>query len=682
MDHGRLMRRSRTTSTDAGLARHIEHLRETIRHHDYRYYVLNQPEIHDAEYDRLLRELQSLEAEAPHLVTPDSPTQRVGGVPDQAFRPVRHATPMLSLDNVFTEEELLAWHQRVEKGLAGRVPTYTVELKIDGVGLALTYEDGQLTQAATRGDGTTGEDVTANAKTIRAIPLRLQGKPPRRLEVRGEVYMPKEDFTRYNAQASRQSGEMFANPRNAAAGSLRQKDPQVTATRPLRFFTHSYGTVEGMQFATHWEFLQAAKQFGLPITEQASLRKSFPEVHQRCRQLEQLRDRLAYEADGVVIKVNELVSQERLGMTHKSPRWAIAYKFPAHQATTQVLDVVHSVGRTGTVTPVASLKPVSCGGVTISSATLHNYDEVARLGLRVGDWVVIQRAGEVIPQVINVIERKRTGRERFVKPPTRCPECRGVIAKEKEEEVAYRCINPSCSAQLVRSVLHFGSRSALDIEGLGEAVVEQLISQRLIHDVAELHRLTARDLLGLPLFAEKKAQKLLEAIRVSRSRGLARLLYGLGIRHVGEKAAMDLAAAFGSMTRLMQANRAQLEQMPGIGPIIAEAITQFFRQSQTRRLIKRLEAAGVVMTETTRTGPQPLAKATFVFTGELSRMTRAQAEVLVRRLGGQTSSGVSRLTTYLVAGDSPGSKFEKAKQLGVNIIDEAAFLRLTHSAPS
>ncbi|MBI2104528.1 MAG: NAD-dependent DNA ligase LigA [Candidatus Omnitrophica bacterium] len=662
------------------LAKRIERLRKTIRHHDYRYYVLNQPEISDAEYDRLMGELKSLEAQAPRLVTKDSPTQRVGGVPDVAFRPVRHATSMLSLDNTFSEEELIAWHQRVAKGLTGAHPTYTVEPKIDGVGLALTYERGLLVQAATRGDGTTGEEVTANAKTVRAIPLRLQGESPRRLEVRGEVFMALADFKRYNDAAKREGGETFANPRNAAAGSLRQKDPRITATRPLRFFAHSYGAVEGIEFETHWEFLDSCQRLGLPITEHASRCASFEEVRKRCRRLEQLRDRLEYEADGAVVKVNELSLQRRLGMTFKSPRWAIAYKFTALQATTQVVGVGHSVGRTGAVTPVASLKPVACGGVTISSATLHNYDEVKRLGVRIGDWVVIQRAGDVIPQVVKVIESRRTGHERAIKPPAKCPVCGGDVAKEKEAEVAYRCINPLCPAQLIRLVLHFGSRNAMDIEGLGDVVVEQLVAQQLIHDLADLYRLAEQDLLKLPLFAKKKAQKLLDAVQASKARGLARLLYGLGIRHVGEKAARDLAEQFGSMDRLMDADLATVDAMRGIGSVVAEAVVRFFRRPQTRALIKRLEAAGVRMTQEAPKGPRPLADQTFVFTGELAHLTRPQAEALVRQLGGAASSSVSRETDYVVVGESPGSKFEKAKQLGVKLIDEAAFLRMTKAA--
>ena len=671
--------RSSSRRADEATAARIEQLREAIRRHDYSYYVLNQPEVSDAEYDQLLRELQRLEAQAPRLVTPDSPTQRVGGVPDQAFGAVRHATPMLSLDNAFTEEELLAWHQRLAKSLPHARPTYTVELKIDGVGLALTYDRGRLARAATRGDGTTGEEVTANAKTIRAIPLLMQGVPPRRLEVRGEAYMSTKEFQRYNDAAAGSGSETFANPRNAAAGSLRQKDPRVTASRPLRFFTHSYGTVEGTRFATHWEFLQACRRLGLPVNEHAIQCRSFEEVQRQCREFERLRERLGYEADGVVVKVNERALQARLGTTMKSPRWAIAYKFAAHQATTQVLAVQPSVGRTGVVTPVACLAPVACGGVTISSVSLHNYDEVKRLGLKVKDWVVIQRAGDVIPKVIRVIESRRTGKERAIARPLRCPECRGRVVKEEEQDVAYRCISPTCPAQLARALLHFGSRAAMDIEGLGEAVVEALVSRGVVRDAAALYRLTAQDLLAVPLFREKKTQNLLEQIQASRGRGLSRLLYALGIRHVGERGARELAERFGSIEKIMEADREALEAVPGIGPVVAETLVEWFRQPQTRALIAQLDAAGVTMTQTAQAGPRPLAEMTFVLTGELSSMSRPQAEALIRQLGGQASSSVSRSTTYVVAGASPGSKLATAKRLGVKIIEEAEFLRMTRT---
>ncbi len=667
-------------AAEAEVVKRMEQLRAVIRHHEVCYHVRQQPEISDAEYDQLLRELRMLEAQAPQLITPDSPTQRVGAPPDEAFRPVRHARPMLSLENAFTEEELSSWQARVAKLLPGCTPTYTVELKIDGVGLALTYEDGRLLRAATRGDGTTGEEVTAQAKTIRAIPLRLQGTPPRHVEVRGEVYLEREAFKQHNARSQAEGGETFANPRNAAAGSLRQKDPQVTATRPLRFFAHSSGGGSDERFATHWEFLEACREFGLPITEHATVCRSFDAVRQQCRRLERLRDRLRYDADGVVIKVNELAWQRQVGATLKSPRWAIAYKFPAQQATTQVLEVCGSVGRTGTVTPVASLTPVACGGVTISSVSLHNYDEVDRLGLRIGDWVILQRSGEVIPQVIKVIESRRTGQERPIRPPKRCPACQGRIAKDHADDVAYRCGNPSCPAQLVRAVLHFGSRRAMDIEGLGEVVVEALVSRAVIHDVADLYRLTEQELLAFPLFAQKKAQNLLQQITTSQSQGLARLLYGLGIRHVGERAAQELAERFGSLARLAYAEVSELEAMPGIGPVIARSVVAYFRQPQTRVLVRKLTAAGLVMTERTRLESSSLAALTFVFTGTLSRMSRAEAEALVRTLGGQVASHVSRKTSYLIVGEAPGSKYHEAQQLGVPVFDEAGFMRLIEAA--
>lgn len=671
------MRSAITSATpNASLADQIARLRKVIRQHDHRYYVLNQPEIADAEYDRLLRRLMELEAKAPQLITPDSPTQRVGGTPVDAFKPVRHASPMVSLDNAFNEDEVRAWHERTVKGLDRRDATYTVELKIDGVSLALTYDGARLVQAATRGDGTTGEDVTANAKTIRAIPLRLRDAPPKRLEVRGEVYMPTDAFARYNEQAARQGRETFANPRNASAGSLRQKDPQVTAARPLRFFTHSFGASRGIGVEAQWEFLEACKGWGLPVNEHATQCRAFDDVLKECRRLERLRERLPFEADGVVIKINELALQQRLGMTHRSPRWAIAYKFPAQQATTRVVGVEHSVGRTGTITPVAKLSPVSCAGVTISNATLHNYDEVKRLGVKIGDTVLIQRSGDVIPKVLKVMESRRTGKERAVKPPARCPACGGAVAKDKEEDVAYRCINPSCPAQLARGVLHFGSREAMDIEGLGEAVVEQLVGRRIIRDFGDLYRVTATDLLALELFAAKKAQKLLEAIEASKRRGLARLVYGLGIRHVGEKVGQALAEHFRTMEALMAASQEVLEQIPDIGPVIAVGLAQCFRQPQTQALMKKLRSAGVQMEEQAARGPKPLAGMTFVLTGTLAGMARPEAEALVRRLGGKTSSNVSKRTTYVVAGADPGSKLAAARQLGVRILDEAQFKKL------
>ncbi|MBI4354162.1 MAG: NAD-dependent DNA ligase LigA [Candidatus Omnitrophica bacterium] len=658
------------------IRKQVEKLREQLRHHDYRYYVLNQPEISDAEYDTLLRRLKTLEEQHPQLITPDSPTQRVGGVPNEAFRAVRHRVPMLSLDNAFETDELSAWHQRVIKGVGEAKPTFVAEFKIDGVGIALTYRQGLLTQAATRGDGETGEDVTANAKTIRAVPLRLRGNAPRVLEVRGEVYMTRQDFERYNAEMAPARSETFANPRNAAAGSLRQKDPRVTASRPLRCFVHSYGAVEGARFTTHWEFLETCRRWGLPVTEHATRCRAFDAVVAQCRQWEAQRDRLAYEVDGVVIKVNELALQDRLGMTFKSPRWAMAYKFPAHQATTQIVEVVPSVGRTGTITPVAKLKPVACGGVTISNVSLHNYDEIERLGVKIGDWVVIQRAGEVIPHVIKVIESKREGSEKAIRIPSKCPECGGSVAKEKEEEVAYRCVNPFCPAQRVRRLIHFASREAMDIEGLGEVAAEQLVEHGLVNDVADCYRLTREQLLKLELFADKKAENLLAAIAASKARGLSRVVYGLGIRHVGEKAAIVLAESFQSISELMEATEERLQAIPEIGPVMARSIIEYLRHPSTKRAIEKLREAGVRLTEHVVKGPKALRGLTFVLTGELSSISRHDAEALVRQRGGRAASSVSRQTDYVVAGSDPGSKYQRAKTLGVKIIDEAQFKKM------
>jgi DNA ligase (NAD+) len=664
------------TATRADAKARIQALRERIRHHDYRYYALAQPEIADAEYDALMAQLRELEAAYPALVTPDSPTQRVGGLVSEGFRPVRHRVPMLSLDNVFNAEELQAWHKRVLKGLAGDRPAFTVELKIDGVGLALVYERGLLARAATRGDGAVGEEVTANAKTIRAIPLRLQGAPPRLLEVRGEVYMTRAAFLRYNARAGEQGLELFANPRNAAAGSLRQKDPQATASRPLRFFAHSFGAVEGRRFTSHWEFLQACRAFGLPIDPQAMRRERFEDVMRDCGQFEARRAELDYDADGAVIKVDDLAQQQRLGWTWKAPRWAVAYKFAAHEATTQVLDVVPSVGRQGTITPVAVLAPVACGGVTISSASLHNYDEVQRLGVKIDDWVMIRRAGDVIPQIVQVIESRRTGRERPIAIPKACPACGAPVTKETEEEVAYRCLNPACPAQVVRGLIHFAGRPAMDIEGLGEVVAEQLAQREFVRTVADIYSLTSAQLLQLDLFGQRRAEKLLAAIAASTSRGLARVLYGLGIRHVGERAALTLAEAFGSMDALAAATEERLREIPDVGPVMAEAVAEYFRQAGTRALIRRLAKAGVKLSQDVARGPRPLEGLTLVVTGELPNLSRQEVEALIHRAGGKAASSVSRKTDYVVVGDHPGSKAQKARELGVRIIDAAQFKQL------
>jgi len=658
----------------------IESLREEIKKHDYLYYVLNQPEISDAEYDKLYKKLVELEKKYPQFITPDSPTQRVSGQPVELFRPVKHSKPMLSLDNTYSAEEVKEWDERVRKGLKEEKYAYVTEPKIDGVSVALTYENGILTLGATRGDSETGEDITANIKTIRSIPLSLLPTSyllPKRLEIRGEVYIEKKDFNHLNEEMKSRGETIFANPRNAAAGSLRQKDPHITAQRPLKFFAHSYGEIVGQEINFHWEYLQRLKEYGIKTVEHTKLCKNIDEVITYCKEWEEKRDGLPYEIDGMVLKVNSLVQQEKLGTTLKSPRWAIAYKFPARQATTKIKNIIVNVGRTGIITPVAELEPVECGGVTISHSTLHNFDEIKRLGVKIGDTVLIERAGEVIPKVVKVIETKRTGKEKEFKVPSRCPVCNGPIVKEKEEEVAYRCINPSCPAQLVRGLIHFGKREAMDIEGLGESVVEQLVEKKMVSDFADIYFLKKEGFLKLDLFAEKKAENLLTAIEKSKNRPLGRLLYALGIRHVGEKAAQVLAEKFERMDNLMKAKVENLTSIYEVGPVMAESVVNFFRQEGTKKLIEKLKKAGINMREEKKkVGPQPLAGKTFVFTGELKSFARTEVETKVKELGGSPTSSVSKKTDFVVVGENPGSKLDKAKSLKITIIDEDEFIKM------
>jgi DNA ligase (NAD+) len=664
------------------IKKEIEKLRQEIRHHDYLYYVLNQPEISDTEYDKLYKKLVDLEKKYPQFITPDSPTQRVSGQPAELFQPVKHAKPMLSLENTYSAEEVKEWDERVNKGIKGEKWEYVVEPKIDGVSTALTYKNGILEVGATRGDGETGEDITANIKTIRSVPLSLLAAShyplPVFLEIRGEVYIEKKEFNRLNEKMNSRGETIFANPRNATAGSLRQKDPQVTASRPLKFFAHSYGLVEGgKKLNTHWEYLQTLKEYGIKAIEEAKLCKNIDEVINYCKEWEEKRNILPYEIDGMVIKVNSLSQQGKLGTTMKSPRWAIAYKFPARQATTKVKNIIANVGRTGIITPVAELEPVECGGVTISHSTLHNFDEIKRLGVKIGDTVLIERAGEVIPKVVKVIESKRTGKEKEFKVPTKCPVCTGPIVKEKEEEVAYRCINPSCPAQLARGLVHFGRREAMDIEGLGESVVEQLVAKKMVSDFADIYFLKKDDLLKLELFAEKKAENLLKAIENSKNQSLSRLLYALGIRNVGEKAAQVLAERFTTMDKLMKAKVEDLTSIYEVGPVMAESVVNSFHQEGTRKLIEKLKKVGVRMEEEKKKiGPRPFSGKTFVFTGEMKSFTRSDAETKVKELGGSPTSSVSKKTDYVVVGENPGSKYIKAKKLGIKIINEKEFIDL------
>jgi len=656
----------------------IEKLRDKIRHHDYRYYVLNQPEVSDKEYDSLMQKLQELERAHPQLLTADSPTQRVSGQAQEGFKTVRHKVKMLSLDNTYSIDELRSWDERVHKGLAAEKIEYVAELKIDGVSAALTYKKGLLTLGATRGDGGKGEDVTSNLKTIRAIPLKFISEPvPDAIEVRGEVYMGRVDFERLNKKRAEAGEVLFANPRNAAAGSLKLLDSSIVAGRQLSCFIHSFGIAEGAGFKTHWDFLEQAYKWGLRINPERKLCKDIDEVIDFCKAWEQKRQKLTYEIDGMVIKVNSLKQQKVLGSTAKAPRWACAYKFPAQQATTVLQDIKVQVGRTGVVTPVAELKPVSLAGVTISRSTLHNFDEIKRLGVRIGDRVILERAGEVIPKIIKAVKSVRTGKEKEFKIPLKCPACDSHITKEKQEEVAYRCTNPSCPAQLERGLEHFASRNAMDIEGLGTSVVEQFVASKLVGDFADIYFLKKGDLLKLELFAERKADNLLAAIEDSKRQPLSRLLFALGIRHVGEKAAYVLAQRFENMDALIKQRVSHLVKIHEVGSVMAESIEEFFKQRTSRDLIEKLKKASVNMAEPkARAASGPIAGKQIVFTGELLGLTRNEAERLTRELGGNASSSVSKKTDFLVTGNNPGSKYKKAQKLGVKIITETEFKKM------
>ncbi len=661
----------------------VKKLREEIEYHNYRYYVLDSPVISDAEYDALMRELKELEEKYPELVTPDSPTQRVGFPPAKEFRQVPHAEPMLSLDDAFSEEEVYEFDRRVKRFLG--LPEeekieYTVEPKIDGLAVELVYENGVFTVGSTRGDGYVGEDVTNNLKTIKSIPLRLmrhEGLPiPKRLDARGEVYMEKEKFKKLNEERLARGEPPFANPRNAAAGSLRQLDPNITAKRPLDIFFYGVGKVEGYEFKTQWEVLTTLPKWGLKTNPHCRLVKGIEEAIKYHHEMEEKRESLPYEIDGIVIKVNDLSLWEKLGTKARSPRYALAYKFEPTQVTTQVLDIVLQVGRTGAVTPVAVLKPVRVGGVIVSRATLHNEDEIRRKDIRIGDWVLVQRAGDVIPEVVMVIKERRTGKEKPFEMPKTCPVCGSPLVK-KPGEAVWRCPNKNCYAQLVRHLQHFASRNAMDIEGLGEKVAKALVDAGLVRDVGDLYYLKVEDLLQLPGFALKKAKNLYEAIQKSKKTTLARFLYALGIRHVGEVVAQILAEHFKSLDRLMNASVADLMAIPGIGPEVARSVVEFFRNPRNRETIEKLLKAGIEFVDVEEGEKEkPLKGLTFVFTGALKSMTRDEAKKRVQALGGRVASDVSRNVDYVVVGEKPGSKFQRAQRLGLKIINEDEFLKM------
>ncbi len=680
------------------VARRIEELRNQINYHIYRYHVLDDPVISDDAYDALYRELQELEAAHPELRSPDSPTQRVGGELREEFRAVEHPQPMLSLSNAFNPDELRAWRDRFLRLLPADYPepAYVVEPKIDGLTVVLHYQDGIFVLGATRGDGVRGEEITANLRTVKVLPLRIPvaeaataaaesnssaghvPQVPARLVVRGEAYMPIDAFEEFNRQQAAAGKRTYANPRNTAAGSLRVLDPSITASRPLRLYC--YQVVEmggGPELASQWQALGYLRGLGFPVSEQNRRFSDFEALVEYCVVWEAVRETLNFEADGLVIKVDDFATQERLGAVGNAPRWATAYKYPAPEAVTRLNRIVVNVGRTGTLNPAAELEPVRIGGVTVSNATLHNADYVAERDIREGDMVVVKRAGEVIPQVLGPVLELRPPGTRPWQMPDRCPAC-GEPVEHPEGEVAYYCVNAACPAQLVRSVEYFVSRGAMDIEGLGIRQAELFVDLGLIHDVADLYYLQAGQLLPLEGFAEKKVANLLDAIQTSKDRGPARLLAALGIQGIGGTVAQILVEHFGTLDALSTASREELEQIPGIGPKLAESVVDWFAREPNRRILKKLGEAGVRMEAqpVEAEGPQPLEGLVFVITGTLPTMSREQATELIQAYGGKVTGSVSGQTSYLVAGEKAGSKLDKAQKLGVPVIDEEALRRM------
>jgi DNA ligase (NAD+) len=655
--------------------RRVEELREQVNHHDYRYYVLDDPEVSDAEYDELMRELRKLEEEFPELITEDSPTQRVSGRPAELFAPAPHRAPMLSLDNAFSWEELNAWGKRVEREV-GRRSDFVCELKIDGLAVALLYEDGHYVRGATRGDGYTGEDITANIRTIRQIPVRLrEKKPPKVLEVRGEVYLPVKAFEKLNERLVENGQRAFANPRNAAAGSLRQKDPQVTASRPLRMWCHGVGVSEGKRFARHSEILDFLKESGLPVPPTTERMESLEEVFAFCENWEKHRHDIDYEIDGVVVKVDQIALQEELGATSKAPRWAIAYKFPPEERTTVLRHIFVHTGRTGVVTPFADLEPVFVGGVTVGTATLHNEDEVKRKDVREGDTVIVRRAGDVIPEVVGPVPTKRKKGARPWRFPKKCPSCGTGLVKEG---AYWRCPNRTgCPSQNIEWLFHFASRGAMDIEHLGYKTGMAMIERGWISDPADIYSITDDQLAELPGFKDKSISNLRASIEASKDRGLWRLLVALSIPHVGGHVAQVIAEAFGSIDALEKASVEDLEAVEEIGPIVARAVHDWFQDRGNKRLLQKLRKAGLRMKDPARkrkpTGP--LAGKTIVLTGGLEAMSREEAIKAAQDAGARVASSVSKKTDFVVAGTDPGTKYDKAQSLGVEIIDEKGFLK-------
>jgi DNA ligase (NAD+) len=660
----------------------IEALREKIRRHERLYYVLDNPEISDADFDKLMQQLKSVEAEHPSLVTPDSPTQRVGGKPREGFVKVPHSSPMLSLDNTYNEDELRDWERRVHE-LTGRSDVdYVCELKLDGMSLALIYEDGKLVRGVTRGDGSVGEDVTLNVRTVRSIPLSIPkdrlkkaGIPPD-FEVRGELLMPTASFKKINEERERNGLPTFANPRNFTAGTVRQLDPNVTAERRMDYFPYILLQNGRTYFNHHSKTLAALDSAGFKVNPNHKLVHSMDEVWAFIQEWEAKRDSLPYEIDGIVVKVDRIALQDELGFTGKAPRWAIAYKYAARAGITKLEDIRVQVGRTGKLTPVAMLAPVLIGGTTVRNATLHNMDEIDRLGVKIGDWVQVERGGDVIPKVAKVIDDKDHPRgHKLFHMPENCPVC-GTKVVRTEGEVDYRCVNANCPAKLLGTILHFGSRGVMNIDGMGESLVTQLIDRGMVRNVADIYDLSKKDLLSLDRFADKSAQNILDEIEASKRLPLERVIYGLGIRMVGERTAQFLAEHFGSMEALEQASVEELQNVDEVGPRIAESIVEFFSIAANRKLVDRLSEAGLTLKGKKKERGTKLAGKTFVLTGTLAKHTRDEAKKMIEDAGGKVTGSVSKKTDYVVAGADAGSKLDKAKELGVAVIDEQEMIKL------
>jgi DNA ligase (NAD+) len=664
----------------AKVKQRVQELRKTINYHSNRYYALDSPEISDSEYDDLMKELKQLESDHPELVTPYSPTQRIGAPPVEAFGVVEHPQPLLSLANAFSYEDLSAWYRRVSNLLGRHEFDMVCEPKIDGLAVALIYEDGFLVTGATRGDGYRGENITQNLKTIRSIPLSVSKEAPTRFEVRGEVYLPKAGFKKLNAERAKEEQPLFANPRNAAAGSVRQLDSGVTARRPLDIWVYGLGWAEGKAVPdTHWEIMQYLKSLGFKINPNIALRHTLDEVEKYHQDWVENREKYDYEADGIVAKVNSIALQQELGTAAHEPRWAIAYKFPAVQGTTKLLKIGINVGRTGSLNPYAILDPVRVGGVTISSAALHNEEDIHRKDIRIGDWVVVQRAGEVIPEIVEPVISRRTGKEKIFHMPARCPVCGSEVVRP-EGEAIHRCTNAACPSQALEKIKHFVGRGAMDIDGVGEKLCQALFEAGLIKDSADLYYLTKEQLLGLGRMGDKSASRVLSSIDKSRGRPLARVIFALGILHVGDQYAELLAEHCHSVDELANAGQEELSTIPSIGPKIAEGIVAFFRQKGNRHIIEKLRRAGVKLekekAQEVKTEDLPLAGLEFVLTGTLESFPRSEAEAKIKALGGKAGSDVTKNTSYVVVGTDPGSKLGKAQKLGTKTLTEDEFVKL------